>query len=178
MSPDSSLPVRPGLRRAQALRAQWGVALILLVAHPFPVAAAGSPARQASSRPASAASPARSAPSPGGADFLSPGSAAMRIARDPETGGWTLAPLGLQPGLEDAPSMALNQSDAGLVQERLESGGYAIRLQGRLQCYSVASRGLDGALTTGCVDDVWNLAWWLSGRLPLPAPASPAAPEK
>lgn len=100
----------------------------------------------------------------------------MRIELDPETGGWRLAPMGLERSREAEAAMMLNQSDAGLVSESLPGGGVKIDLQGRFQSYSMVSVGLDGRLQSGCVESPFAVEAWLSGYVSNPAP--PAFPVK
>ncbi len=90
--------------------------------------------------------------------------AALRIARDPETGGWTLAPLPssavkLPATLEE--QMALNQSDVGLLSEPLPGGGWTMDLQGRFQNYEVVRRDAAGGLHYDCSADPISLFRWL-----------------
>lgn len=95
-----------------------------------------------------------------------PGEALVRIAIDPETGGWTLAPLDEPNGLGKSAGLgaqlAVNQSSVGLVTEALPAGGYAIDLQGRFQSYSLARRDASGALQFGCDEDPLSLFHWLT----------------
>lgn len=95
-----------------------------------------------------------------------PGVSDVRVARDPETGGWTLAPLGDAATLDRAPSpetqMAMNQSAAGLFQEALPRGGWKMDLQGRFQTYSIARQDGLGNLHFDCGEDPVSLFAWLT----------------
>lgn len=94
-----------------------------------------------------------------------PGVSFMRIARDPETGGWTLAPMTaaeLARNTEADLQLALNQSSAGLVAVPLSRGGYAMDLQGRFQSFSVARRDASGGLRYDCGEDPLSLFHWLT----------------
>lgn len=104
-----------------------------------------------------------------------PGVADVRVARDPETGGWTLAPLGADAAsLDRAPSpeaqMAINQSSAGLVTEALPGGGWKMDLQGRFQSYSIAREDVLGHLHYDCGEDPVSLFAWLTS-MPEPVDA-------
>ena len=94
-----------------------------------------------------------------------PGLAHVLIARDPESGGWTLAPLVVRSereALELDAAMAINQSVDGLVTEALPGGGYAMDLEGRFQSYSLARRDAAGVTLFGCEGDALSLFRWLS----------------
>lgn len=96
-----------------------------------------------------------------------PGTSHLRVARDPETGGWTLAPLVADgTALDRAPSpdqqMAVNQSSAGLFQVALPHGGWAMDLQGRFQSYSVVRQDVTGHLHYDCGEDPISLFAWLT----------------
>jgi len=109
---------------------------------------------------ASAATPARGTPAVADRPTL----AALRIARDPETGGWTLAPLpsgAVKLPATLAEQMALNQSDVGLLSEPLPGGGWTMDLQGRFQSYEVARRDAAGGLRYDCSQDPLSLFRWL-----------------
>ena len=93
-----------------------------------------------------------------------PTAAALRIARDPETGGWTLAPLPsgvVKPPATREEQMALNQSDAGLVSVPLPGGGWVEDLQGRFQSFEVARRDAAGGTRYDCTEDPLSLFRWL-----------------
>lgn len=96
-----------------------------------------------------------------------PGVSDVRVARDPETGGWTLAPLGADAStLDRAPSpeaqMEMNQSSVGLFQETLPRGGWKMDLQGRFQTYSIARQDVLGNLHFDCGEDPVSLFAWLT----------------
>jgi hypothetical protein len=96
-----------------------------------------------------------------------PGTADLRVARDPETGGWTLAPFATDAAsLDRAPSpeaqMALNQSAVGLFQEALPAGGWTMNLQGRFQTWSIAREDAAGHLHFDCGEDPLSLFGWLT----------------
>ena len=103
-----------------------------------------------------------------------PGVAELRIARDPETGEWGLAPLGeenaLGRGVSPDEQIAINQSAAGLVTEALPGGGWAMNLQGRFQSYSIARRDASGATRFDCSEDPISLFHWLA-EVPTPVDA-------
>ena len=96
-----------------------------------------------------------------------PGVFDLKVARDPETGGWTLAPIGTDAAsLERAPSpeaqMAANQSLVGLVAEAMPNGGWSMDLQGRFQTYSIAREDVTGRLHYDCGQDPMSLFHWLT----------------
>lgn len=97
-----------------------------------------------------------------------PGTFDVRVARDPETGGWTLAPFAgaADAALDRAPSpdaqMAINQSSIGLVTKALPGGGWTMDLQGRFQSYSVARQDVVGNLHFDCSEDPLSLFAWLT----------------
>jgi len=100
-----------------------------------------------------------------------PGESFLRAERDPETGGWTLAPLWASPFTADQ-AAALNQSSEGLVSQTLDNGAVSIFLQGRFQNYSVARRTLDGEVETGCIDSPSSLFLWFYGLAPSTPPVA------
>jgi len=82
----------------------------------------------------------------------SPGSAAMRVSIDPETGELVhgQVPAGKP---EDAQLQeALSRSDEGLVEVHHADGSVSIDLQGRFQNASIARIDSTGKLHTTCVD--------------------------
>ena len=117
---------------------------------------------------ASAAAPTVAASAAAAPAPVFPSVSFLRAARDPETGGWTLAPLWSLSAADAA--AALNQSSAGLIPVTLANGAVAVDLQGRFQSYSVARRTLDGEIETGCLDAPTSLFEWFYG-LPASTPA-------
>jgi hypothetical protein len=105
-----------------------------------------------------------------------PGTFDVRIERDPESGGWRLAPLAPASRLEAEEEMRLNQSSDGLVAEPIPGGGEVVDLKGRFQSFSVARRDADGSLRTACLENPLSLLAWWNEFLPPAAPS--AAPEK
>ena len=104
-----------------------------------------------------------------------PGVADVRVARDPETGGWMLAPFGAgATALERAPSpderMAINQSLEGLVAEAQPDGSWLLDVQGRFQNYSIARKDVTGGIHFDCGQDPLCLFEWLT-TLPEPVDA-------
>src|SRR4029079_16629281 len=96
-----------------------------------------------------------------------PRGADPRVARAPETGGWTLAPFGAAAGaLDRAPSpeaeMAINQSQAGLVAEVQPDGSWTLDVQGRFQNYSIARKDVTGSIHFDCGQDPLSLFAWLT----------------
>ena len=89
------------------------------------------------------------------------GASAMRVARDPETGGWHLMALPTQLELGREFEIDLNQSHAGLFEVPLPHGGAMADLQGRFQSYSFARRGR-GAAQFGCTESSLGLFEWLT----------------
>lgn len=109
-----------------------------------------------------AARAAQDPPSPSARGGAAPvGASHLRIARDPETGGWKLAPLAMDETFRAEADMALNQSTAGLVTEALPDGGWTMDLQGRFQSYSLARYDAKGKPETTCDEDPLSLFEWL-----------------
>jgi hypothetical protein len=148
-----------------------GALLTLAILVPSAFAGAGSGACASHSDPISCCAVPRAnctaaiaaAPTP-----VLPGESFLRAERDPETGGWTLAPLWSLSAGDNA--LALNQSSAGLIPVTLSSGAVAVDLQGRFQSYSVARRTLDGEIERDCLDAPSSLFEWFYG-LPSSTPA-------
>jgi hypothetical protein len=173
-----TVPHFPAATRLSALVVALGVIAQPLVAHAARGAAARSEtyahhramARRAECTPACPATT-RCTPAPA---VSAPGTAAMLIERDPESGGWRMAPsFALRP---DDAAWALNQSSEGLRARPLAGGGAVVDLQGRFQNFSMARRTLDGRVQLGCAEDPAGAWWWMSGPVPTPAPA--AWPER
>lgn len=151
--------------RGPASRSMQLLALLIVVVVPA-VAAAGSPAPGQPERRAL-----RSSCMPIAAECMIPGTplgaSAMRITRDPESGGWTLAPIATPGAMSREREIDLNQSAAGLFEEALPLGGVTMNLQGRFQSYSVASRGADGRLRLECTESPLSLFAWLTAGTPV-----------
>jgi hypothetical protein len=105
-----------------------------------------------------------------------PAVTASGIERDPETGGWRLAPLGGEaPDDRSSPSHPdPSRSDAGLVMVPIPGGGEFVDLQGRFQSFWVVQRGFDGRLASICdVDPIGLLRWELVPIPPRPVDPAP-----
>jgi hypothetical protein len=89
------------------------------------------------------------------------GASEMRIERDPETGGWTLARLAVPLGVGRVGDVELNQSQAGLHEVALAGGGVSVDLQGRFQSYSGVRRARDRSPQFGCTESSLSLFEWL-----------------
>ena len=143
------VPIDARRRIATDFLTRSALTLALLASLPSVVGAAAAPAR----------STLRSAERPGVAD--------VRVARDPETGGWTLAPFSagavtLDRAASPDAQMAMNQSLEGLDAEAQPDGSWLLDVQGRFQNYSIARKDVTGALHFDCGQDPLNLFEWLT----------------
>ena len=192
----ATCPSSPAARRAAPSRLVAGGSLVLLaLGAPFAYAGGAScttanaacavhcaqanranctaAATATASSGASAAAAAATTPLPAPAAFAPRGEAELRAVRDPESGGWTLAPLwATAMPLEQI--AARNFSSDGLVFETLPDGGVAVDLQGRFQSFSVARRALNGELESGCTDSPSSLFEWFYGLAPSTPPIARA----
>ena len=114
-----------------------------------------------------------------GADQLAPGSAAMRVARDPETGALVTGPeaarilAGTPTGdkaADDEMARMLSRSTEGLLEVHHPDGRVSVNLQGRFMNASVARIGADGTVEQLCAEDHTEAEAFLAGA----ASAEPA----
>jgi hypothetical protein len=97
------------------------------------------------------------------ASELPVGTAAMRVAIDPETGA--LVPdHSLNKGLDADMQNMLNRSSEGLVEVVHPDGHVSVDLQGRFMSASVARIDQDGQLETTCVESAEALNDFLNGE--------------
>lgn len=118
------------------------------------------------------------------ADPLAPGSAAMRVVRDPETGslvtgpGATRIPAGAPAGDKAADgemARMLSRSTEGLHEVHHPDGRVSVNLQGRFMNASVARIGADGAVEHLCAEDQAEAEAFLAGAASAePAPETDA----
>ena len=143
------VPIDARRRTATDFLTRSALTLALLGSLPLATAAAAAPA----------GSTLRSAERPSLSD--------VRVARDPETGGWTLAPFGagataLDRAASPEAQMATNQSLEGLVAEAQPDGSWLLDVQGRFQNYSIARRDASGGIHFDCGQDPLSLFEWLT----------------
>ena len=80
------------------------------------------------------------------------GTAAMRVALDPETGALVQAPADAGKALSPAVANMLSRSSEGLVEVHHPDGRVSVDLQGRFMSASLARITADGEVETTCVE--------------------------
>lgn len=83
---------------------------------------------------------------------MAPGTAAMRVSIDPETGALVPGHVPVNKTEDAALAEALSQSSEGLVEVHHPDGSVSVDLQGRFQNASVARIDSSGKLQTTCVN--------------------------
>jgi hypothetical protein len=111
------------------------------------------------------------ASAPAGGEVATPGTAAMRVAIDPETGalvsGAEAARLADPAADKQAAAeleQMLNRSDAGLQEVHHADGRVSVNLEGRFMSASVARIRADGKVETLCADDTASAEAFLANE--------------
>ncbi|MCP4571614.1 MAG: hypothetical protein GY838_04620 [bacterium] len=97
------------------------------------------------------------------ADGIAPGTAAMRVSIDPETGELVHA-TATDKAADLQLQQMLRRDDDGLVEVIHPDGSASIDLEGRFMSASVARIGEDGELETICTTDSHQAQEFLSGQ--------------
>lgn len=94
---------------------------------------------------------------------LSPGTAAMRIAIDPDTGELVPAQAVRNKAVDSDLATMLSKSSEGLVEVHHPDGHVSVDLQGRFMSASLARINADGELESTCVESAAQAEHFLGG---------------
>lgn len=94
---------------------------------------------------------------------LIPGTAAMRIAIDPDTGELVPARIPMAKAMDAELAEMLSTSTVGLVEVHHPDGHVYVDLQGRFMNASLARIGSDGLIEATCVESTEQAESFLSG---------------